>query len=162
MATVQATYSSALQEVQDVENGLAEIREKLKTLLQQNDRVSDIERLPRTEFAVDTEARDALQEEGRLKAIQLRKELVGRNETTERTCAKLKAQCWDNMRVHATAVEPFKCTNYNKHHTLPQPSRTKLKPFPHAHAHALSVFPLLQPCQKEAKRPRRGTTVSVS
>lgn len=50
------------------------IRQKLHELLDENDRVTDIEKLERDEFVIDVEKRDKVNDEGEKVCDEIRKE----------------------------------------------------------------------------------------
>ena len=75
------------------------IKDKLFALLAENERVTDIERLDRDEFVIDTDRRDKVVDEGEKECDEIRKE-------AERTVLKLQllrervqTKTWDTMEV---------------------------------------------------------------
>jgi len=83
---------------------LTVIRKRLMDLLDENSKVTDIEKLERDEFVVDTEKQKAMVEEGDKTCEEIREEAAKTQLQLELLKERTQELTWDKMEVQAKAV----------------------------------------------------------
>jgi WD40 repeat protein len=86
---------------------LGDIREELQTLLLQNERVPDLEKMDRDEFVIDLQWKESMLEEGKKRAQELRQKLEKENLKMDLIADRLKAEVWDSMEEKTKALYAF-------------------------------------------------------
>lgn len=84
---------------------LNQIKDKLIELLAENERVTDIERLERDEFVIDTLKRDKVEQEGENECEEIRKEAEKTVLRLELLRERVKQSTWDKMEVQQKAIK---------------------------------------------------------
>ena len=87
------------------------IQKKLKDLLSENDRVTDIERLERDEFVVDLLKQTQFVEEGDNVCADIKKEAEKTNLKLELLRDRIIDSTWNKMDVHSTAMKSIQNEN---------------------------------------------------
>lgn len=78
---------------------LMEIKKGLMTLLSENERVTDLERLERDEFVIDVSRRDLVFDEGEKECEEIRNEADKTILRLQLLRDRVKAATWDTMEV---------------------------------------------------------------
>lgn len=81
------------------------IKDKLCALLAENERVTDIERLERDEFVIDTNRRDKVFDEGEKECDEIRKEAEKTVLRLELLRERVKKSTWETMEVQQKAIK---------------------------------------------------------
>ena len=84
---------------------LTKIKEKLLALLDENDRVTDIERLDRDEFVIDVNRKDKVVDEGEKECEDIRMEAEKTVLRLELLRDRVKQSTWDTMQTQQKAVK---------------------------------------------------------
>ena len=90
---------------QELVGDLTLIKDKLFALLAENERVTDIERLDRDEFVIDTSRKDKVFDEGEKECEEIRKEAEKTVLRLELLRERVKKSTWDTMEVPQKAVK---------------------------------------------------------
>lgn len=85
-----------------VKEELRSIRDSLKTLLDKNAEVQDIERLDREEFLIDRQRKTRMIEDCEQESVKLRKLAAKENLRNEVLWSRMKERTWDTMEVQST------------------------------------------------------------
>lgn len=103
------------------------IRSKLNELLEENERVTDIERLEREEFVIDVEKENRVNEQGEQICEDIRKDAEKEMLRLELLKERVKQITWDKMEVQSKAVRSVKgdtlVFNYSLRKKTPEESR---------------------------------------
>mmetsp|Transcript_23105 Transcript_23105/g.35800 ORF Transcript_23105/g.35800 Transcript_23105/m.35800 type:complete len:84 (-) Transcript_23105:2755-3006(-) len=78
---------------------LNKIKDKLVALLEENERVTDIERLERDEFVIDCDRRDKVVAEGDKECEEIRQEAEKTVLRLELLRDRVKQSTWDTMQM---------------------------------------------------------------
>jgi hypothetical protein len=78
---------------------LSKIKDKLLSLIAENERVTDIERLERDEFVIDVERKDRVENEGEKECEDIRREAEKTVLRLELLRERVKQSTWDTMEV---------------------------------------------------------------
>lgn len=84
---------------------LEKVKDKLMVLLEENERVTDIERLERDEFVIDVSRKNKVEGEGDLECSEIRKEAEKTVLRLELLRDRVKKSTWDTMEVHQKAIK---------------------------------------------------------
>jgi len=84
---------------------LSQIKDKLNSLLAENERVTDIERLERDEFVIDVQRHQKVIDEGENECEEIRKEAEKTVLRLELLRHRVKQSTWDKMEVQQKAVK---------------------------------------------------------
>ena len=84
---------------------LMEIKKGLMTLLSENERVTDLERLERDEFVIDVNRRDQVFDEGEKECEEIRKEAEKTVLRLQLLRDRVEAATWDTMEVPQKAIQ---------------------------------------------------------
>jgi len=84
---------------------LNKIKDKLMSLLEENERVTDIERLDRDEFVVDVPRKEKVVAEGDKECEEIRKEAEKTVLRLELLRERVKQSTWDTMKVQQKAIK---------------------------------------------------------
>ena len=103
------------------------IRSKLNELLEENNRVADIERLERDEFVIDIDKQNQFSEQGEQVCDTIRKDAEHNVLKLELLRERVKQTTWDKMEVQSKALKSIKCDtlvfNYTLRKKTPEESR---------------------------------------
>ena len=89
----------------DLKGDLTLIKDKLCALLAENERVTDIERLERDDFVIDTIRKDKVFTEGETECEEIRKEAEKTVLRLELLRDRVKKSTWETMEVQQKAVK---------------------------------------------------------
>ena len=84
------------------------IRQKLNELLDENDRVTEIERLERDEFVIDVESQEQVNVEGEKICEEIRKEAEKTVLKLELLRDRVQQTTWDKMEIQSKGVKSIK------------------------------------------------------
>lgn len=84
---------------------LMEIKKGLMTLLSENERVTDLERLDRDEFVIDVKRKDQVFDEGEKECEEIRKEAEKTVLRLQLLRERVKQSTWDTMEVPQKAIQ---------------------------------------------------------
>ena len=79
-------------------------KDRLRQLLEENERATDLERMDRSEFVVDVARRDTTIAENKKKAEEVRRKIKDADAVKDLISARIIADCWDSMEVPASEV----------------------------------------------------------
>lgn len=103
------------------------LKKELRKLLEENEKDDELERLPREEFAIDIEARDAILKEGLQKCEEMRLQSQRNNLRREILANRIKEKTWNKMEVQLKAINGLKTNflvyNYQVRNRLPEEER---------------------------------------
>ncbi|TRY55422.1 hypothetical protein DNTS_034432 [Danionella cerebrum] len=99
------------------------LRDSIKGLMEENERLTDIEKLEQQEFNLDLEEQQRLQLEGEQEVNRVRKEIEMENLAKRYQREVLKRECWDSMQVKGKAIKAFHSENEVRNY--PMKERTK-------------------------------------
>lgn len=89
----------------EIMGDLVKIRNKLQELLAENEKVTDIEKLERDEFVIDTEKRDHFEQQGENVCAEIRNQAEKTTLTLELLRERVKTSTWDKMDIQSTAIK---------------------------------------------------------
>ena len=109
LAARQAAEVAAVNEAAKAghKKELALLGYRLKDLLQKNEKVPDLEKLARDEFAVDLIGRDAVLASNAARVAGVRANLERENLNCDVISQRIKEECWDSMQVQGRALHAF-------------------------------------------------------
>jgi WD40 repeat protein/uncharacterized membrane protein YgcG len=84
-----------------------EIAQRLRVLISQNAERSELEVLDRSDFVIDVKRKDAAESANQEQATLTRRLYAQRNYCNELRAARIRAKCWDQLDVKATAILPL-------------------------------------------------------
>lgn len=87
---------------------LGVIRTKLNDLLQENEKVTEIEKLERDEFVIDVERSERVNQEGENICEEIRKEAEKTTLKLELLRERVQQSTWDKMEVQNKATRSIK------------------------------------------------------
>lgn len=90
-----------------IASSIDDISMRLAAMLERNMMRNELEMLERDEFVVDVAGRDAVINEGKRLATNLRNAYTERNLWNELIAARIREQCWGSMQVKAVQLLPF-------------------------------------------------------
>ena len=89
----------------EIMGDLVKIRNKLQELLQENDSVTEIEKLERDEFVIDIEKRDHFEDQGENVCKEIRNQASKTILTLELLKERVKERTWNKMEVPSESVK---------------------------------------------------------
>lgn len=89
----------------EIMGDLVKIRNKLQELLQENDSVTEIEKLERDDFVIDIEKRDHFEEQGENVCKEIRNQASKTILTLELLKERVKERTWNKMEVPSESVK---------------------------------------------------------
>lgn len=84
------------------------IKQKLNDLLDENEKVTDIEKLERDEFVIDVDKAEQVNEDGEKICEEIRKEADKTNLRLELLKERVQQTTWDKMEVQNKAIKSIK------------------------------------------------------
>eukprot|EP00347_Sterkiella_histriomuscorum_P023011 403336298 len=93
---------------EEIMSELEVIKQKLHELLDENDRVTDIEKLERDEFVIDVEKRDKANDQGEKVCDEIRKEAEKKQLELELLRERVQQTTWDKMDIQNKAIKSIK------------------------------------------------------
>ena len=93
---------------EEIMSELNVIRQKLNELLDENDRVTEIERLERDEFVIDVESQEQVNVEGEKICEEIRKEAEKTVLKLELLRDRVQQTTWDKMEIQSKGVKSIK------------------------------------------------------
>ena len=87
---------------------LAVIKTKLNDLLQENEKVTEIEKLERDDFVIDVDRSEQVNQEGEKICEEIRKEAEKTSLKLELLRERVKQSTWDKMDIQNKAIKSVK------------------------------------------------------
>ncbi|KAL7754306.1 hypothetical protein RI367_000287 [Sorochytrium milnesiophthora] len=89
------------------EEELVQIEQKLKSIIEANERQADVAKLSADELLFDTEWNAQLLKESEQRIGQARREIEDGNIRRKVVCSRIRAECWDAMDVRGQSILSF-------------------------------------------------------
>jgi len=83
------------------------LRDRLNALLENNEKVPELEKLDRDEFTIDTERQQALVAANEKTAAEKREAIGKEIRMDQESFSRIKDACWDSMEIHLKEIHGF-------------------------------------------------------
>lgn len=110
-----------------LKNQIKELRNKIQSMMRENESLPDTEKLDQQEFNMDLEEQERLQAESQREVARVRKEIELDNLAKRYLRDIIKKECWDSMAVKGKSVAAFNTSHEVKNYPLKERSRKELE-----------------------------------
>ncbi|KAJ1140683.1 hypothetical protein NDU88_007031 [Pleurodeles waltl] len=110
-----------------LKNQIKELRNKIQSMMRENESLPDTEKLDQQEFNMDLEEQERLQAESQQEVARVRKEIELDNLAKRYLRDIIKKECWDSMAVKGKSVVAFSSSHEVKNYPLKERSTKELE-----------------------------------
>ena len=89
---------------------IAEIKKRMTHLIKRNKNLPESEKLDRSEFVIDYQRIEKINDDTNKEIEQLRKEIEDKNCDNNIIACRIREECWDTMLVNQCLIKPFSTT----------------------------------------------------
>ncbi|KAK9964501.1 hypothetical protein ABG768_005668 [Culter alburnus] len=122
-AALQEEIQQYAETKKNLRRNIKVLRDTIKAMMEENESLTDMEKLKQQEFNLDVQEQQRLQLEGEQEVTRVRKEIEMENLAKCYQREVLKKECWDSMQVKGKAIKAFHSENEVKN--FPMKERTE-------------------------------------
>ncbi|KAJ8013989.1 hypothetical protein DPEC_G00035570 [Dallia pectoralis] len=114
------------QTKKSLQRNIKQLRDTVQTMMRENKKLPDIEKLEQEEFNLDVEEQQRLQAEGEQEVTMVRNEIELENLAKSYLCDVIKKKCWVSMKVKGQAIKAFHSENEVKNFPMKEQTQQEL------------------------------------